>query len=69
MKIYPLPRIGDTMNQLQLFQYAISLYKNMGHYTIKISPHSHDMKTVVTEIYWIQYAPNGHVRFKRYIPR
>ena len=37
---YPLPRLGETMHQLEVFQYATVLNINMGYYTIKISTNS-----------------------------
>ena len=48
-KPHPLPRISKTMQKLEGFQYATTLYINMGYYTINISPVSQDMKTVVTK--------------------
>ena len=47
-KMYPLPRIGETMHQPEGFQYAASLYLNMGYYTISISPSIQDMATSIT---------------------
>ena len=52
---YPLPIIGDTMQQLEGFQYATSLYLNMGHYNISLSPTSQDMTTIVTEFGKFKY--------------
>ena len=37
-KPYPLPIIGETMQQLEGFQYATSLDLNMVYYTIRLSP-------------------------------
>ena len=48
-KPYPLPRIGETMQQLEDFQYETALDLNMGYYTIRLSPASQDMTTIVTE--------------------
>ena len=48
-KPYTLPRIGETMQKLEGFQYSTSLYLNMGYYTIRLSPTSQDMTTIVTE--------------------
>ena len=48
-KLYPFPRIGETMQQLEGFQYATELYLNMVYYTIRLSPASQDMTTIVTE--------------------
>ena len=47
-KPYPIPRIGDTMQQLEGFQYATALDLNMGYYTIQLTPGSKDMTTIVT---------------------
>ena len=49
-KPYPIPRIGDTMQQLEGFQYATALVDlNMGYYKIQLTPGSKDMTTIVTE--------------------
>ena len=48
-KPYPLPRIGDNMQKLEVFQYATALDLNMGYNTIMLSPFSQDMTTIVTE--------------------
>ena len=48
-ELHPLPRLGETMQQLEDFQYETSLYLNMGYYTIRILPASQDMMTIVTE--------------------
>jgi hypothetical protein len=44
-----LPRIGDTLQQLEGFQYATSLDLIMGYYHIPLSETSADMCTIVTE--------------------
>ena len=33
-KPYPIPRIGDTLQQLEGFRYATALDLNMGYYTV-----------------------------------
>ena len=48
-KPYILPRIGETMQKLEVFQYVTALYLNMGYYTIIISPAIQDMTTIFTE--------------------
>jgi hypothetical protein len=48
-KPYPLPRISDTLQQLEGFQYATSLDMNMGYYHICLSERSSDMCTIITE--------------------
>ena len=54
-KPYPLPRIGETMHQLEGFQYATALDLNMGYYTIRISPASQNTTTIVTEFGKFRY--------------
>ena len=54
-KPYPIPRIGDTMQQLEGFQYATALDLNMGYYTIQLTPGSKDMTTIVTEFGKFRY--------------
>ena len=56
-KPYPLPRISDTLQELEGFQYATSLDLNMGYYHIVLSDKSSDMCTIVTEF--------GKYRYKR----
>ena len=51
----PLPRIGETMQQLEGFQYATTLDLNMVYYTIRISPASQYMTTIVTEFGIFRY--------------
>ena len=46
---YPLHRIGETMQQLEGFQYSTELYINMGCYNIRLSPSSQIMTMIVTE--------------------
>ena len=56
-KPYPLPRISDTLQELEGFKYASSLDLNMGYYHIRLSEKSSDMCTIVTEF--------GKFRYKR----
>ena len=56
-KPYPLPKISDTLQELEGFQYASSLDLNMGYYHIRLSDKSADMCTIVTEF--------GKFRYKR----
>ena len=56
-KPYPLPRISDTLQELEGFRYASSLDLNMGYYRIRLSEKSSDMCTIVTEF--------GKFRYKR----
>ena len=52
---YPLPRIGETMKQLEGFQYATKLDLNTGYYTIILSPASQYMTTIVTKFGKFRY--------------
>ena len=45
---YPLPKIIETMQQIEGFHYATKLYLNMGYYIISLSPASQDMMAIVT---------------------
>jgi hypothetical protein len=52
---YPLPRIDDTLQQLEGFQYATALDINMGYYHIQLSTEAQEMRTIVTEFGKYQY--------------
>ena len=54
-KPYPLPRIGDVLQQLEGFQYATTLDLNMGYYTVRLSSEASDMCTIVTEFGKFRY--------------
>ena len=54
-KLYLLTRIGKTMQQLEVFQYATALYINMGYYTIRLSRASHYVTMIVTEYGKLRY--------------
>ena len=54
-KPYHLPRIGETMQQLEDFQYETALDIHMGYYTISLSPASQYMTTIVTEFGKFKY--------------
>ena len=56
-KPYPLPRISDTLQQLENFKYATSLDMNMGYYHIRLSTEASHMCTIITEF--------GKYRYKR----
>ena len=47
--MYPLPRIGDTVQHLEGFQYATTSYLNMCYYTIRIFPACKDIMEIVNE--------------------
>ena len=46
---YPLFRIVNTVQQLEVFHYVTALYINMGYYTIRLSSVSQDIMEIVTE--------------------
>ena len=48
INMYPLPRIGETMQKLEGFKYVTVLYLKMGYPFIRLSPASQDMTTIVT---------------------
>ena len=48
-KPYPLPRIVETMQELEGFQYETALDLNMVYYTIRISPASQYITKIVAE--------------------
>ena len=52
---YPLPIIGKTMQQMQVFQYVTALDLNMGYYTIRLFTTSQYMTTMVTECEKFRY--------------
>ena len=54
-KPHPLPRIGETMQKLEVLQYEIELDLNMGYYTIRIYPASQYMTTIVSEFGKFRY--------------
>ena len=52
---YPLPRIGETLQHMEGFQYANVLDINMRYYNIRLSPVIQDMKMIVTEFCKFKY--------------
>ena len=52
-----MPRISDTLQQLEGFRYATSLDMNMGYYHIRLSNEAADICTIITEF--------GKYRYKR----
>ena len=54
-KPYPLPRIGDILQNLEGFQYATSLDLNMGYYYVRLSDKSSNMCTIITEFGKFRY--------------
>ena len=55
-KPYPIPRIVDTLQQLEGFKYATVLDLNMGYYTILLAECSKDITTIVTEFDKFRYT-------------
>lgn len=53
-KPYPLPKILDIMQTMEGFRYATTLDLNMGYYTIRLSPDTQRICTIVTP--WGKYA-------------
>ena len=62
-KPFPIPRIADTLQQLEGFTFATALDLNMGYYTIPLAECSKDVTTIVTEIEKFRYTclPMGMV--------
>ena len=54
-KLYLSPIKVETMQILEGFQYATVLDFNMRYYTIRLSPASQDMTTIVTEFGKVRY--------------
>ena len=54
-KPYPLPRIVETIQKLEVFQYVTALDLNTGYYTIRIFSASQDMTTIFTEFGKFRY--------------
>ena len=54
-KLYPLPKTGDTMQKLEVLQYAIALDLNMGYYTIRLYPDTQYMTMIITEFGKFRY--------------
>ena len=48
-KPYPIPRIGDTMQQFEGFQFATTLDLKTGYYTIQLDTKPKDITNIVTE--------------------
>ena len=65
---YPLPRIVDTMQQLEGFQYDTELYLNMGYYSINIFFESYNLTTIVTEFWKFRTGTCLKNFLSKYIP-
>lgn len=46
-KPFPIPKISEIMQKLDGFQYATALDLNMGYYTIRLSPESQKICTII----------------------
>ena len=51
VKMYPLPRIGETIQKMEGLQCVTALDTNLVYYTIKLLPEIQDMTTMVTN-FW-----------------
>ena len=54
-KPFPIPRIADTLQQLEGFTFALVLDLNMGYCTIPLAECSKDITTIVTEFGKFRY--------------
>ena len=55
-KPFPIPRIADTLHQLECFTFATTLDLNIGYYTIPLAECSKDITTIVTEFGKFRYT-------------
>ena len=46
-KPYPLPKISTVLQELEGFQYATTLYLNMGYYTLRLNLATSEMCTII----------------------
>ena len=62
-KPFPIPRIVNTLQQLEGFTFATALDLNIGYYTIPLAECSKDVTTTVTEFGKFRYMclPMGMV--------
>ena len=58
---YPLPRIDDTLQQLEGFRYATAPDLNMGYYHIRLDAAAQDVCTIITKFgkFAYQQLPMG----------
>ena len=54
-KPYPLPRIANTLQELEGFQYASAWDLNMGYNTIWLAPGAEELTIIVTEFGKFRY--------------
>ena len=55
-KPFPIPRIVDTLQQLEGFMFATALDLNMSYYTILLAECSNSITTIVTEFSKFRYT-------------
>jgi len=62
-KPYPIPRINDTLQSMEGFQWATTLDLSMGYWTIELDPTTKNMTTITTEFGKFRYnvLPMGFV--------
>ncbi len=53
-KLYPIPKISTTLQELEGFTYATTLDLNMGYYAIRLDPTATKMCTII--IPWGKYS-------------
>jgi hypothetical protein len=53
-KLYPIPKISTTLQELEGFTYATALDLNMGYYTIRLDPMASEMCTIIFP--WGKYS-------------
>ncbi len=53
-KLYPIPKISTTLQELEGFTYANTLDLNMGYYTIRLDPTAAKMCTITFQ--WGKYS-------------
>ena len=70
-KPYPLLRTGETIQQLEGFQYVTILDLNTGYYNIRLLPPNQDMITIVTKSGKLRYnclpmgmCASGYIYYK-----
>jgi hypothetical protein len=63
-KLYPIPKISTTLQELEVFTYATTLDLNMGYHTIRLDSTAADMCTIMFP--WDKYSyhrlPMGFAR-------
>ncbi len=73
-RLYPIPKISTTLQELEGFTYATALYLNMGYYTVRLDPNAVKMFTgdVHRHIFmgqvFVLKVTYGICRFSRHLP-